>query len=130
MDRPLLLLAIAAALPVAACDDRAPAEVNQPAPAGGSAQEELLKLNEANRAIGLKRAILDSGNRCKRVTATGYVQDYGNLSMWMARCEKEQDWAIFIGPDGSVQVRACKDMAQLGLPRCIIKAAPARPAGG
>jgi len=35
--------------------------------------------------------------------------------------------SVFAGPDGSVQVRDCKDVAQFGMPACVIKQAP--PAG-
>ena len=80
----------------------------------------LHKLSPMNRAIGLKRAIFASGNRCKRVTESGYVQEHNNLSMWMASCDDTGDWAIFVGPDGSAQVRPCKDNEQLGLPACVI----------
>ena len=31
--------------------------------------------------------------------------------MWTARCADGRDWAIFVGPDGSAQVRDCKDLA-------------------
>jgi hypothetical protein len=39
----------------------------------------------------------------------------------MASCADGRDWAIFIGPDGSAQVRDCKDVAEVGLPKCVIK---------
>jgi hypothetical protein len=48
--------------------------------------------------------------------------------MWMAHCEYEKgtprDWAIFAGPDGSAQVRDCKDVPGSGLPGCVIKKRP------
>jgi hypothetical protein len=46
--------------------------------------------------------------------------------MWMARCADKRDWAIFVGPDGSAQVRPCRDLAQLGLPACVMKTKPAK----
>ena len=33
----------------------------------------------------------------------------------------EGDWAVFVGPDGSAQVRDCGDVEEFGLPRCEIK---------
>lgn len=80
--------------------------------------EQLKALGEANRGLALRRAIQDSGERCKRVDASGYQQDYQNLSMWTARCSDTGDWALFIAPNGDVQVRDCGDAASLELPAC------------
>lgn len=87
-------------------------------------QDALHNLSDQNRDIGLKRAILASGIRCLRVTRSGYVTEYNKLSMWTANCDERRDWAIFVGPDGSAQVRPCQDMRQLGLPECRIAADP------
>ena len=87
-------------------------------------QDQLHQLDEMNRNIGLKRAILDSGLRCRRVLKSGYVQEYNKLSMWMASCDDKRDWAIFVGPDGSAQVRPCAETKQLGLPECRIATDP------
>ena len=44
--------------------------------------------------------------------------------MWTARCngatpkEGPYDYAVFVGPDGDVQVRPCADLAGLKLPTC------------
>ena len=84
-------------------------------------QDQLLKLDDLNRAIALKRAINASGSKCKRLTASGFVGEYKNLDMWTARCDKDRDWAIFVGPDDSVQVRLCKDTEAVGLPACTAK---------
>jgi hypothetical protein len=98
-------------------------------------QDQLFKLNDLNRAIALKRAIYDSGYRCQRVTKSGFVGSYKNLDMWMVSCDDGRDWAIFTGPDGSAQVRDCKDVNGLGLPKCAIaenskaSAPPANQAG-
>jgi hypothetical protein len=86
-------------------------------------QKQLHQLDAFNLAIGLKRAIYDAGYHCKRVTDAGYVGTYKNLDEWMARCP-DRDWAIFAGPDGSAQVRDCKDLAGSGLPLCAIKERP------
>ena len=124
-------LAIAAlALLASACDQSAPPAPRQEIRVRSAEQEQLHKLNEMDRAITLKRAIYASGFTCKRIDRSGYVQEHGNLSMWTARCSDNRDWAIFVGPDASVQVRPCKDLAQLKLPACTISGeAKAPPAG-
>lgn len=105
------------------------AATNQPQIAVRSAeQDQLHQLDDMNRNIGLKRAITDSGRRCRRVTESGYVQEYNSLSMWTASCDDGRGWAIFVGPDGSAQVRPCVDMAQLNLPECRINPDPRAPA--
>ena len=69
------------------------------------------------------------------MTQSGYVGEYENTSQWTATCEdkvkRTRDWALFIGPDESVQVRLCEDVVKAGLPACVIKdeAKPAPKAG-
>ena len=116
-----IIAAIAASLAVTGCDSEEPAQPTQPIRVRGEAQQELHGLNDLNRAIGLKRAIRDAGYRCQRVTRSGFVGPYDNLDMWMAACDDGRDWAVFVGPDGSAQVRDCKDVASFGLPKCAIK---------
>lgn len=87
-------------------------------------QNQLHQLSDMNRDIALKRAITASGLRCKRVTKSGYVAEYNKLSMWSASCDDGRDWGIFVGPDGSAQVRPCTDMARFKLPECRIAADP------
>lgn len=87
-------------------------------------QDQLHQLSEMNRNIGLKRAIQDSGLRCRRVVSSGYVREYNKLSMWTANCSDNRSWAIFVGPDGSAQVRPCVDMQRLKLPECRINPDP------
>ena len=87
-------------------------------------QNQLHDLDAMNLAIALKRAIYDAGFTCKRVTEAGYVGEYKNLDMWMARCSEGRDWAVFAGPDGSAQVRDCRDVPGSGLPVCEIKKKP------
>jgi hypothetical protein len=79
--------------------------------------EQLKSLSEANRGLGLRRAVQDSKQRCKKAEASAYQQDYKNLSMWTLRCS-DGEYAIFIAPSGDVQVRSCKDVKTLGLPEC------------
>ena len=125
--RSIMLLA---ALAVAACNEQP--QTNQSAiKVRASEQEQLHTLDAFNLAIGLKRAIYDAGYTCKRVTDGGFVGTYKNLDMWMAHCVYDKgsprDWAIFAGPDGSAQVRDCRDVPASGLPACVIKQ---RPKGG
>ncbi|WP_380875522.1 hypothetical protein ACFB49_04950 [Sphingomonas sp. DBB INV C78] len=80
--------------------------------------DRLEKLTELQRNAAMRRAVLDSGQYCKRVEWSGKQQQYKNLVMWVARCDPGGDKAVYIGPDGSVQVRPCTDAAQLKLPQC------------
>jgi len=94
----------------------------------GATQDALHDLDAMNLAIALKRAIYGAGYRCKRITDAGFVGEYQNLDMWMAHCVEDRggsrDWAIFTGPDGSAQVRDCRDVPGSGLPLCEIKKRP------
>ena len=110
---------------LAACDNQSSTkQASQPQiRVQSDEQKQLHQLDAFNLAIGLKRAIYDAGYHCKRVTDAGYVGTYKNLDEWMARCP-DRDWAIFAGPDGSAQVRDCKDLAGSGLPLCAIKQRP------
>ena len=102
-----------------------PAATNQPEIAVRSEeQNQLHQLSDLNRDIALKRAILASGLRCKRVTRSGYVTEYNKLSMWSADCDDNRSWGIFVGADGSAQVRPCTDMARFKLPECRIAEDP------
>jgi hypothetical protein len=119
---------LTAAMAVSACDQSPPTQPRQPIVVRSEAQDQLHQLDDMNRAIALKRAIYDSGSICKRVEESGYVQEYKNLSMWTAKCDNGRDWAIFIGPDGTAQVRLCRDLKELGLPACVIAKDGKRPA--
>jgi hypothetical protein len=94
----------------------------------GDEQKQLHRLDAYDLAIGLKRAIYDAGYSCKKVTDAGFVGTWQNLDEWAAHCVYDQgparDWAVFAGPDGSAQVRDCKDVASSGLPACTIKQRP------
>ena len=116
-------------LALAACNEQQPAQTNQPQiKVRSSEQDQLKQLDAINLAIALKRAIYDAGYTCKRITDAGFVGEYKNLDMWMAHCVYEKgaprDWAIFAGPDGSAQVRECKDVDGTELPKCEIKQRP------
>ena len=117
-------LSLLALLALAACGSEAP-QGNQPTIKVTSAEQRRLhQLDAFNLAIGLKRAIYDAGYTCKRVTDAGFVGSYKNLDMWMAQCTEGRDWAVFAGPDGSAQVRDCRDVPGTGLPECAIKQRP------
>lgn len=123
-------LAVLGTAVLAACNQQRAA--NQAQPTGtinvrGAEQEQLHKLTALNLSIALKRAIYDAGYTCSRVTDAGFVGAYQNLDMWEARCaegKQARDWAVFTGPDGSAQVRDCKDIPGTGLPNCEIKQRP------
>jgi hypothetical protein len=126
MRRTLTLVALAA---LAGCNKGQPQQA-QPTTikVQSEEQKQLHQLDAFNLAIGLKRAIYDAGYTCKRITDAGFVGTYKNLDMWTAHCVYEKgtprDWAIFAGPDGSAQVRDCKDVVGSGLPACTIKERP------
>ena len=126
VNRSIALLSL---LSLAACNNTQPQQTNQPTiKVRSNEQNQLHKLDAFNLAIALKRAIYDAGYTCMRVTDAGFVGTYKNLDMWMAHCVYDKgtprDWAIFAGPDGSAQVRDCKDVPGTGLPDCVIKERP------
>ena len=87
-------------------------------------QDQLHRLDAMNLAIGLKRAIQDGGFTCQQISDAGFIGEYKNLDMWMARCRDGRDWAVFAGPDGSAQVRDCRDLPGTGVPECKITRRP------
>ena len=122
-----LVIPALAALALTACGNEAErAQTNQATTTikvRSAEQDQLHKLDAINLAIALKRAIYAAGFTCKRVTDAGFVGEYQNLDIWMARCEG-RDWAVFAGPDGSAQVRDCKDLPGTEVPQCAIKRRP------
>jgi hypothetical protein len=127
-------LALLLILPLAACDQSPATQPNQKIVVRSEGQNRLHTLNDMNRAIALKRALHDSGAECRRVTKSGYVAEYKNMSYWTATCEdklgRSRDWALFVGADESVQIRLCVDVAKVGLPTCVIKQEGAGPKAG
>ena len=123
-----LIAALIAFTALAACGEQAPPPNQPKIKVTGPEQQRLHQLDAFNLAVGLKHAIYDAGYTCKRITDAGFVGTYENLDMWMAHCEYDRgaarDWAIFAGPDGSAQVRDCKDVPGSGLPECVIKQRP------
>ena len=125
--RRILTLAGLAAL--TACNKSQPQEAQQQTiRVRSEEQKQLHQLDAFNLAIGLKHAIYDAGFTCKRITDAGFVGIWQNLEMWTAHCTYDKgatrDWAIFAGPDGSAQVRDCKDIPGSGLPDCRITQRP------
>jgi hypothetical protein len=80
--------------------------------------DQLRALTPQNRDLALRRAIIDSGERCKRIESSEETGQYKNMATWTARCQGGRDWAVFIAPNGDAQVRSCTHVAQLGLPAC------------
>jgi hypothetical protein len=80
--------------------------------------QKILQLSLADRNGALRRAITDNDQRCGRLSKSAYRGPFGNLGFWVARCVPGGDFAVFAGPDGSVQVRGCADMKGLKLPEC------------
>jgi 2-succinyl-5-enolpyruvyl-6-hydroxy-3-cyclohexene-1-carboxylate synthase len=114
------------ALFVAACGGSGsqPAANQQEIAVRSDEQNALHQLSDMNRDIALKRAILASGLRCRRVVRSGYVTEFKKLSMWQADCDDKRSWGIFVGADGSAQVRPCTDNARFKLPECRIAEDP------
>ena len=125
--RTSLISLIAVAGLLAACQEEAapPPKPENAIRVRSEGQKALFAASELNRAIALKRAIMESGSSCKRVAATGFVGVYKNMDYWTASCvdtsDRTRDWAIFIGADDSAQVRLCSDTAAVGLPTCTAK---------
>jgi hypothetical protein len=125
----MIAIALVASVALVGCNkqpaQQAPAK---PIQVRGQEQNQLHQLSALNLAIALKRAIYDAGYTCKRITDAGFVGTYENLDMWTAHCVYDKgppvDWAIFSGPDGSAQVRDCKDIPGTGLPTCAIRQRP------
>jgi hypothetical protein len=126
MRRTLTIAIVLAAL--SGCGDDRPQQANHTEiKVRGPEQNKLHELNAMDLAIALKRAIYDAGYTCKRITDAGFVGEYQNLDMWTAHCTDKnlnRDWAIFTGPDGSAQVRDCKDVPGSGLPECKVSKRP------
>jgi len=79
--------------------------------------QRLLQLNETDRKLALRRAVQDDGGTCRQIKDSAYQQQHEGMAMWIARCSSG-DWAVYVAPSGVVQVRACRQAAELGLPEC------------
>ena len=78
----------------------------------------LGKLDDIPRRAALRRAILDSGEKCVRVEKAGYQGPHKNMEMWVATCTGNIRYGAFIGPDGSVQVSECSYLVTVKWPAC------------
>jgi hypothetical protein len=110
---------------LAGCEDGAPEQNVTSVVAANPLSDQLKGLSEPTRNLGLYRAIRDNGRRCKRVDRGAYQQQYKTMAMWTARCSDTGDYAVYIAPNGDVQVSPCKDAATLGLPTCAALGAQA-----
>jgi hypothetical protein len=126
--RKAMMAGAAAMLALAGCEDGAPDPQRKTLKLANPTSEGLMKLTELYRFLGLRRAIVDNGQRCKRVDRGTYQQDYKNMAMWAARCTDSGEWAVFIAPSGDVQVRRCGNLAKIGLPACKPIPEPKEPA--
>ena len=112
---------------LAGCEDGAPERNVTQVVAANPMSDQLKALSEPTRYLGLYRAIRDNGQRCKRVDRGAYQQQYKTMAMWTAHCTDTGDHALYIAPNGDVQVSLCKDARELGLPECKAAAAAAQP---
>jgi hypothetical protein len=111
----------AALLVLAACDGSAAGNgqakqvriANRP-------NERLLALDDESRRIGLVRAIRGNRQRCPRRVEPNpvYQGEFRGMAYWTARCDNNEQYAIFIAPNEIVQVRKCRHMAELDMPPC------------
>jgi hypothetical protein len=111
---------------LAGCEDGAPERNMTQVVAANPYSDQLKALSEPTRFLGLYRALRDNGQRCKRVDRGEYQQQYKTMAMWTAHCTDTGDYALYIAPNGDVQVSACKDARELGLPECRPAAPPAQ----
>jgi hypothetical protein len=105
-----LLAATLAALPV-----QATLTIANPA------SDQLARLSVLQRKGALRAALLDSGLACTRVEKATIQGPWKNMIMWRAQCsatDPRYDYAVFVGPDASIQARPCADLAELKLPVC------------
>ena len=87
--------------------------------------ERMMQLDELPRGAALRKAIRSAGESCDRVESAAFQQDHGNLKMWTATCQRTA-YAVFVAPNGDVQVRRCTDVAVLKLQLCRAPAGPPR----
>ena len=121
--------AVAAGAMLTACDGGGAEERATPAAAprapvvvSNPYHDNLVKLTELGRGAALRRAIRAAKESCDRVESAAFQQDHDNLKMWTATCQT-RSYAVFVAPNGDVQVRDCKDTAVLKLPACRLEKA-------
>jgi len=85
------------------------------------ASDQLASLHVIQRKGALRAALLDSGLACTRVEKAAIQGPWKNMIMWRAQCsavDPRYDYAVFVGPDASIQARPCADLVELKLPAC------------
>lgn len=116
-----LLAPATLALLLAACGDggdgNSQAKVKSIQIADAGFVKQLRALDEGQRTLTLRRAVIDSGNACHRGRGSQEIGKYENLTVFNLRCDRSS-WAVFVAPTGDVQVRSCAHAQQLGLPGC------------
>jgi hypothetical protein len=131
--RRILIPAAGALLLLVACGDGTPKQNVTQVKMANDYSAQLNAMTPLYRNLGLWRAIRDAPQRCKKVDAGAWQQDYHNMAMWTAHCTDTGQWAIFIAPNGDTQIRPCTDSAALNLPACrplpAAAAEPAKPKG-
>ena len=109
-------------LALAACDGGGdasePRQVKKIEVGNSAYLEQLRGLNERDRTLTLRRAVLDSGQSCRRAEGSEESGRYENMVTFTLRCEGGRNWAVFVAPNGDTQVRSCEHVQQLGLPAC------------
>ena len=80
--------------------------------------QRLESLDPLRQKAVLRQAIVDSNQRCGRIERTGRIPPFKNLVGWSAHCNPGGDYLVYIGPDGSAQVRSCTDARMLKLAGC------------
>jgi hypothetical protein len=105
-------------IPLAAMLGAVPVLAAPAKPTDNAFSQRLERLDPARRAAALRRAIVDSDQRCGRISKVAKTSPYKNLVGWAAHCDPGGDYVLFIGPDGSVQIRTCTDARMLNLPGC------------
>lgn len=112
---------------LAACDGGSePRQVKKIEVGESGFVRDLRALSPENRSLALRRAVIDSGQSCRRMTGSEESGRYENMTVFTLWCEGGRNWAVFVAPNGDTQVRSCASVVELGLPAC--KAAP-QPAG-
>jgi hypothetical protein len=111
--------ALGLGLALSACGDVSSSNAGNPAiNIANPGSDRLRAASPTDQRIAMMHAIRDDGQRCRRVDALGYQQQYRESAMWVALCDDGRHWAVFIAPTEAIQVRACAQSAQLGLPAC------------
>ena len=113
--------ALAVAAMLGGCDSggapRQEARARAPLVVANPFHDRLLQLSDLQRDASFRGAIRSAGESCDRVEASRFQQDHGNLKMWTASC-RQSAYAVFVAPNGDIQVRDCADAATLKLPAC------------